>query len=121
MMKKKQCALGALEVDGCVTCCCSVLGDSWIPHHILHHGHPVPLIVVSPILPIQIWESYVVLKAQFLDLYLEDKVTLLHGSIARPPIKQVYTRSRKGFSPQQKGSFRDPMLGNVGIYLGVLC
>ncbi|KAA0031735.1 ty3-gypsy retrotransposon protein [Cucumis melo var. makuwa] len=45
------------------------------------------------------WESYATLVNQFPDFHLEDKVTLLLGGIARPPITQVYHRKRKkGFS-----------------------
>ncbi|TYK03080.1 ty3-gypsy retrotransposon protein [Cucumis melo var. makuwa] len=41
------------------------------------------------------WESYATLVNQFPDLHLEDKVTLLHGGIAKPPVTQVYHRKRK--------------------------
>ncbi|KAL0541182.1 hypothetical protein IC582_021221 [Cucumis melo] len=41
------------------------------------------------------WESYATLVNQFPDLHLEDKVALLHGGIARPPVTQVYHRKRK--------------------------
>ena len=41
------------------------------------------------------WESYATLVNQFPDFHLEDKVTLLLGGIARPPITQVYHRKRK--------------------------
>ena len=50
------------------------------------------------------WESYAVLKEQFPDFHLEDKLTFLHGGIARFPIKHVYKRKgKKGFPPQTKG------------------
>ncbi|KAA0056796.1 ty3-gypsy retrotransposon protein [Cucumis melo var. makuwa] len=41
------------------------------------------------------WESYATLVNQFLDFHLGDKVALLHGGIARPPVTQVYHRKRK--------------------------
>lgn len=78
MKKQQQRRLAAVEMDGCVTSCYGVLGDSQMPHHVLHHGHSIALIVVSLILPVQSWESYAVLKAQFPNFHLEDKVTLLH-------------------------------------------
>ncbi|TYK05774.1 ty3-gypsy retrotransposon protein [Cucumis melo var. makuwa] len=41
------------------------------------------------------WESYAMLANQYPDFHLEDKVTLLHGSIARPPITEVYQMKGK--------------------------
>ncbi|KAA0025654.1 ty3-gypsy retrotransposon protein [Cucumis melo var. makuwa] len=41
------------------------------------------------------WESYATLVNQFPDFHLGDKVALLHGGIARPPVMQVYHRKRK--------------------------
>ncbi|TYK28532.1 ty3-gypsy retrotransposon protein [Cucumis melo var. makuwa] len=43
------------------------------------------------------WESYAMLRHQFLNFHLEDKVALLHGGIAKPSITQVDKRKgRKG-------------------------
>ena len=42
------------------------------------------------------WEDFGVIRDQFPNFHLEDKVKLLGGGIDRPPLMYVYSRKSKG-------------------------